>query len=203
MTDTEPAGGLRERKRLAAMQRIQAIALALFEEHGFANVTIERIANEADVSPSSVYRYFGTKEQIVLWDDYDPVWVASIANELPGNAPFDAVRHAVDALVSGAFRSDEALLRRRVTLMMEEPSIEAASTLGSYRAAEAFGTAISARLGREHGDLSIQLFSHAILGAITGGVHHWYESGFTTPLPTILEQVLASFEHGFDLTDHR
>jgi len=203
VTETEPTGGLRERKRLAAMQRIQAIALALFEEHGFATVTIERIATDADVSPSSVYRYFGTKEQIVLWDDYDPVWAASIATEPPGSDPFDAVRNAVDALASGALHSDEALLRRRVKLMMEEPSIEAASVLGWYRAAEDFGTAISAMLGREHGDLGIQLFSHAIVGAITGGIHHWYESGFTTPLTTIFEQVLASFEHGFDLKDLR
>ncbi|NTV39112.1 MAG: helix-turn-helix transcriptional regulator, partial [Demequinaceae bacterium] len=45
------------------MERIQTVALALFEQHGFGPVTIERIAHEADVSPSSVYRYFGTKEQ--------------------------------------------------------------------------------------------------------------------------------------------
>ncbi len=201
MTETEPTGGLRERKRLAAMQRIQAVALALFEEHGFTAVTVERIADAADVSPSSVYRYFGTKEQIVLWDDYDPIWEATISSELPGTSPFDAVRHAIEALASGALQSDEALLRRRVTLIMEEPSIEAASALGWYRAAEALGTAIAARLGREHGDLGIQLFSHAIVGAVTGGIHHWYESGFTTPLQHIFEQGLASFEHGFDLAD--
>ncbi len=201
MTETEPTGGLRERKRLAAMHRIQAVALALFEEHGFVAVTIERVAHEANVSPSSVYRYFGTKEQIVLWDEYDPVWVASIATELPGGAPFDIVRHAIETLVAGTLQSDEALLRRRVTLIMEESSIEAASALGSYRAAEDLGTAISARLGREHGDLSVQLFSHAIVGAITGGIHHWYESGFTTPLHHIFGQALASFAHGFDLAD--
>lgn len=201
MTETEPTGGLRERKRLAAMHRIQAVALALFKEHGFGAVTVERIAHEADVSPSSVYRYFGTKEQIVLWDDYDPIWEASIANELPGTSPFDAVKHAIETLVSGALESDEALLRQRVTLIMEEPSIEAASALGWYRAAEALGTAISTRLGREHGDLRIQLFSHAIVGTITGGIHHWYESGFTTPLQHILEQGLASFQNGFDIAD--
>lgn len=201
MTETEPTGGLRERKRLAAMQRIQAVALALFEEHGFAAVTIERIAHESDVSPSSVYRYFGTKEQIVLWDDYDPIWVTSITSELPASSPLDAVRQAIESLMSDTLDSNEALLRRRVKLMMEEPSIEAAAALGSYRAAEALGTAISARLGREHGDLGVQLFSHAIVGAITGGIHHWYESGFTTPLQHIFEQGLASFEGGFRLAD--
>jgi AcrR family transcriptional regulator len=183
------------------MHRIQTVALALFEEHGFAAVTVERIAHEADVSPSSVYRYFGTKEQIVLWDDYDPIWVASITNELPGSSPLDAVRHAIESLMSDTLASNEALLRRRVRLIMEEPSIEAAAALGSYRAAEALGTAISARLAREHGDLGVQLFSHAIVGAITGGIHHWYESGFVTPLDTIMERVTAAFERGFGLAD--
>ena len=52
--------GLRERKKAAAIRRIQEVAVAQFEEHGFDAVTIEQIAEHAEVSPSSIYRYFGT-----------------------------------------------------------------------------------------------------------------------------------------------
>jgi len=62
------AEGLRERKRLAAMRRVQEVALDLFDARGFESVSIEEIARAAEVSPSSIYRYFGTKEQIVLYD---------------------------------------------------------------------------------------------------------------------------------------
>src|SRR5438045_3498662 len=60
-----------ERRKLEAMSRIQRVALDLFEEHGYRAVTVERIAAAAGVSPSSVYRYFGTKEMLVLYDEYD------------------------------------------------------------------------------------------------------------------------------------
>lgn len=201
MSEDAPIVGLRERKRYAAMRLVQEVGLDLFDAHGYANVTVERIAAASDVSPSSVYRYFGTKEHIVLWDENDPIWSAQIPQGLRDHPPLESLRFMVDALISGVLTSDEARLRRRISLVMREPSIEAASALQAYRAAEAFGTAVSEALGREHGDLEVQLFSHAVVGAVVGGLHHWHESSFGTPLETIMGRVAASFERGFGLDD--
>lgn len=66
-----PRPGLRERKKAATMHRVQAVALELFERHGFDAVSIEQVADAAEVSPSTVYRYFGTKEGLVAHDEYD------------------------------------------------------------------------------------------------------------------------------------
>jgi AcrR family transcriptional regulator len=201
MSEGTHTGDLRERKRLAAMRRIQDIALDLFEAESYDAVTIERIATAADVSPSSVYRYFGTKERIVLWDEHDHIWSPQGPVDFTAHAPLDAIHSGVEALVASAFEADEARLRRRVRLVMGEPSIEAASALEAYRAAEEFGTAISEALGRPHGDLQVQLFSHAVVGAIVGGLHHWYESGFEVPLADIIDRVSSSFDRGFGLAD--
>jgi AcrR family transcriptional regulator len=201
VSEDTPVVGLRERKRYAAMRLVQEVALDLFDAHGYADVTVERIAAASDISPSSVYRYFGTKEHVVLWDEYDPIWSARIPQGLRSHPPLETLRFMVDALVSGVLRSDQARLRRRISLIMREPSVEAASALQAYRAAEAFGTAVSEALGREHGDLEIQLFSHAVVGAVVGGLHHWYEGAFSTPLETIMRRVAASFERGFGLAD--
>ena len=201
VNEDTPVVGMRERKRYAAMRLVQEVALDLFDAHGYAEVTVQRIAAASDVSLSSVYRYFGTKEHVVLWDENDPIWSARIPQGLRSHPPLESLRFMVDALVSGVLRSDQARLRRRISLIMREPSVEAASALQAYRAAETFGTAVSEALGREHGDLEVQLFSHAVVGAIVGGLHHWYESAFTTPLETIMRRVAASFERGFGLAD--
>jgi len=199
MSEGALTGNLRDRKRTTAMRLIQEVAFDLFEAHGYADITVERIASTAEVSPSSIYRYFGTKENLVLWDEHDPIWSSHVPPALHAEPPIESLRLMVDALVSGVLGGDPARMRRRLALIMNEPSIEAASALQAYRAAEAFGTAVSEALGRAHGDLDVQLFAHGVVGAIVGGMHHWYESGFSTPLETIMARVAASFESGFGL----
>jgi AcrR family transcriptional regulator len=49
------------------MVEVQRIAMRMMRSSGFSNVTVEQIAEAADVSPPTVYRYFGTKEALVLW----------------------------------------------------------------------------------------------------------------------------------------
>ena len=54
------------------MRRIQEVALDRFDKRGFEDVTIEQIAEAAEVSPNSVYRWFGTKKQVVLRHEFEP-----------------------------------------------------------------------------------------------------------------------------------
>ena len=199
MSKASHTGDLRSRKRLASMRRIQDVALDLFDDEGYSSVTIERVAAAADVSPSSVYRYFGTKEQIVLWDEYDPVWIEPLREEIRSQPPLAALKRATEVLLAGPMTTDEEYVRRRTRLIMSEPSIEAASALALSEAAELIGNTVSEALDREHGDLEIQILSHAFVGAITGAIHHWYESGFATPLADILRQVLGTFDRGFQV----
>ena len=57
---------LRERRQQAARREIVHAAYALFSEHGFSDTTVEMIAERSAVSPRTIYRYFTTKEAIVL-----------------------------------------------------------------------------------------------------------------------------------------
>ena len=57
---------LRDRNRLAAMDGVRRVAFELMSTKGFTAVTVEQIAAQSSVSPSTVYRYFGTKEALVL-----------------------------------------------------------------------------------------------------------------------------------------
>ena len=58
--------GLRERQKAERRQAISEAAVELFERQGFQNTTIEQIAGQAGVSPPTVFKYFGNKQEIIL-----------------------------------------------------------------------------------------------------------------------------------------
>ncbi|MEX2562977.1 MAG: TetR/AcrR family transcriptional regulator [Nitriliruptoraceae bacterium] len=190
---------LRERKRLAAMRRIQSVALDLFEERGFEAITVDEIADAAEVSSSSIYRWFGTKEQIVIWDEYDPTALVAIEAELATAPPLEAVRKVVQATVMAAFASDRERIERRMRIAFENPSVEAASTLQTYQMASLIAQVLADRLGRAVGDLHIQVFSHAFAGGIIGALRHWYDTGFATPISEVFDAPLTLLDQGIDL----
>ena len=72
-SSSDNKGGLRERKKAKTKSAIQSHAIRLFREQGFAATTVEQVAEAAEVSPSTVFRYFATKEDLVVNDDYDPI----------------------------------------------------------------------------------------------------------------------------------
>ena len=197
--DDGGGGGLRERKRLAAMLRIQAVALDMFESRGFDEVTVEEIADASDVSPSSVYRYFGTKEQILLWDEYDVVMDDWLLHAVEADVPLDGLRAVILRALDAVTPEDLVTVQRRVALVMTTPSLEQAATAVTYQMAELVGRLLAQRLGRPEVDLEVQVFSHAFTGGLLGMFHHWYGTGFAAPLRDVVEQLFRIFEEGLDV----
>lgn len=185
---------LRERKRLAAMHRIQTVALDLFDEHGFDRVTVEQIAESAEVSPSSVYRYFGSKERIVVWDEFDDQAMIEIGILLEEQPPMAAIRQAVFAAVGPALGSDVDRVHRRIRLTFTTPSIEAAALHEADAVAKLIACLLTDRASLD--ELHAKVYAHALVGALLGGLRHWYDSAFTTPLSDVLEVGMGLLERG-------
>ena len=78
-----PQPGLRERKKTKTRFAIQQEALRLFQDQGYHATTVEQIAEAAEVSASTVFRYFPTKDALVLTDDYDPIMVERFRAQPP------------------------------------------------------------------------------------------------------------------------
>src|SRR6478752_6600783 len=71
--------GLRDRKKIQTQAAIRREAMRLIDENGYANTTVEQIADAAEVSPSTFFRYFPSKEMVLMANDLDLVTVAALA----------------------------------------------------------------------------------------------------------------------------
>ena len=191
--------GLRARKRTAAMLRIQSVALDLFEARGFDAVTIDEIAAASDVSPSSVYRYFGTKEQVVLWDRSEQMLRALAAEAMADPVPLAGLRRVIMTALSGFSAADERQLLRRLRLAGTAPSLEQATVAYTYSAARVLEDVLARQLHRRVEDLDVQVFAHALAGGLLGMFHHWQGTGFREPLRDVVERVFEIFFEGLDI----
>src|SRR6516164_11415484 len=87
--------GLRERKKARTRAAIREHALRLFREQGYDATTVEQIAAADDVSPSTFFRYFPTKEDVVLQDGMDTRTMEALARQPRDLPPIAAVRSAL------------------------------------------------------------------------------------------------------------
>ena len=87
--------GLRERKKARTKAEIQRQALRLFHEQGYAETSVDQIAAAAEVSPSTFFRYFPTKDDVVLSDFMDERTMRLLVDAPAELEPLAALRHAV------------------------------------------------------------------------------------------------------------
>jgi AcrR family transcriptional regulator len=124
--DAPPALGRRDRKRLETRNGLAAVALELFAERGFDAVTVNDIANRADVDPSTFFRHFGSKEAVIFSDLGD--WTGRLGDALraqPTDVPLlETMRMGIKDLVA-MLMVDVDNERRRAELIESSPSVRA------------------------------------------------------------------------------
>jgi AcrR family transcriptional regulator len=162
MTSSLP--GLRERKKAKTRAAIREAAMSLFEERGYDSTTVEQIAEAAEVSPSTFFRYFPTKEDVVLDDDWDAPMAAAVRSQPPEVPPAEALVAGMRAVVGTATPADWAAERRRQRLFYEVPELRARYLQQLTAAIDLFAGVLAERAGKSEPDLE----SRAIAGAFIG-----------------------------------
>ena len=159
------AAGLRERKKARTRAAIREHALRLFHEQGYAGTTVEQIAEAAEVSPSTFFRYFPTKEDVVLLDDFDPIAIEKF-EALPADMPVvTAMRTAMREAFAEAPPGYVDQWRQLNRLTMGVPELRA-RVLDEYtRSVGMAAGLIAGRLGRDPGDFSVRVLAGAMVGA--------------------------------------
>jgi AcrR family transcriptional regulator len=204
VNDTNTSGtgtgqaGLRERKKARTRATIQACALRLFRERGYDATTIEQIIAAADVSETTLFRYFPTKEDLVLDDDYDPRLIEAFRAQPPHLAPVQALRAAFAAAFDGMTTQQRADQRERVALVLAVPRLRAAMLDQISQAMGLIASAMAERAGRGPDDLAVRTVAGAIVGAAASlaGV---IADDPDADIASLIDQAIARVEPGLAL----
>ena len=191
--------GLRERKKQKTRWSIQEHALRLFEKQGYEQTTVDQIAAAAEVSPSTFFRYFKTKEDVVLEDEYDPLLLALLAQE-PSDEPFlPALRHVISLGLSQMGPVELAKIQQRTTLMLAVPALRMRMLDNFNSSVDMLAGAVAQRTGREPSDLEVRTFAGALTGAMIAAIFAWIEGDGKDDLGKLIDRALGHLESGFAL----
>jgi len=195
--------GLRERKKARTRAAIREHAMRLFRESGYQRTTVEQIAAAAEVSPSTFFRYFPSKEDVVLQDDMDTRMVEALERQPADLSPLSAVRAAVRDAFASYTEADLAVIAETTLLSMTVPEVRARATDEFARTIGVIGEALAKRAGRPADDLAVRTAAGAIIGVMMSLTMPWH--GWSSDMQTIeelfgrIDQALALLEAGLPL----
>jgi AcrR family transcriptional regulator len=158
--------GLRERKKSRTRAAIRNEALRLFREQGYQPTTVEQIAAAAEVSPSTFFRYFPTKEALVLSDEMDPVMLKALEEQPAELGPFAAFRAALASMFDTFTAEDMQRERERQALILAVPELRGAVFGEFTRTVSLVAGVFAARAGRPPDDFESRAFAGAVIGAM-------------------------------------
>jgi AcrR family transcriptional regulator len=194
--------GLRERKKAKTRAAIREHALRLFREQGYDATTIDQIAEAADVSPSTFFRYFPTKEDVVLQDDLDLLAVGAFEAQPAGLSPIAAFRAAAKDAFAALGEDELARLRETTELSLTIPEVRAAAMDELSRTIDLIAAAVARRVGRDPSDFEARNFAGAAVGVILAAFMPWEElarEGGTANMFERIDAALAHLEAGLPL----
>jgi AcrR family transcriptional regulator len=163
----QPRLGLRERKKAKTRAALQEHALRLIRQQGYAATTVEQIAEAAEVSPSTFFRYFPTKEDAVLYDPYDPFLAAAFRAQPPGVTSMQAMRAATRAVFAALPPDEIDRVREILPLILSVPELRARTLDGLAQTAQLLAELVAEREGRAIDDFAVRTFAGAVIGAMT------------------------------------
>ncbi|WP_443729072.1 TetR/AcrR family transcriptional regulator [Streptomyces actinomycinicus] len=191
-----PRLGLRERKKIKTREAIRAATYALVREQGYDATTIEQIAERAEVSPSTVFRYFPTKEDIVLTDEYDPLMLEELRARPEDEPWMDSLRHVMRKALDLSEQEDPEVLRLRAQLGYQVPAIRSRYFESMTETGRLLRRALAERTGRDPESLEVRVSAMALIGGMMEVSMYWAENGFEGELRDLMERALDVMEHG-------
>jgi AcrR family transcriptional regulator len=195
----KPKTGLRERKKQKTREAIQRAAMRLFAKHGYEETTIEEIAAAVEVSPSTFFNYFPTKEDVVLYDMYDPMAIDLVVRE-PKDEPLSRLARRVLAALGDVLESDKEMILARARLIMRVPELRARMFDELERTHALFSRALAERTGRKVDDFELRVTTRLLVAAIYEATMEWMRTGGRQKLTAVADHAIEVMESGAQLS---
>jgi AcrR family transcriptional regulator len=190
---------LRERKKARTRAAIREHALRLFREQGYHATTVEQIAEAAEVSPSTFFRYFPTKEDVVLQDDVDVFIIESFLRQPPGLGLIAAFRAAMTEAFSSMSAEERARMEETTWLTLSIPELRARAIDELSRTITVITEAASRRTGRDPDDFALRNLAGAIIGVVIAATMPYRPDHHTPEMMRRIDAALAHLEAGLPL----
>jgi AcrR family transcriptional regulator len=187
---------LRERKRTKTRLMIQSEALQLFGEKGYAETTVDQIADAAAISPRTFFRYFPSKEDVVMWDEYDPLVLELLAARPDGEPLALSFRALQREILSGLQQRDPARLLARVRLAVTVPELRARFLDEQTHGIEQLARLLTSKRGAPAEELTIRVVGLALLAAVFVALDLWQRADGNGDLLGFLDQATDTLAEG-------
>lgn len=205
--DPEPnsasaSSDLRRRKRVRTKQMVQKEALRLFADKGYAQTTVDDIAHAAAMSPRTFFRYFPSKEDVVLWDEYDERPMQEVLPIRPGEDPLAQLILRVREIFADIYHKDPELLLARTKLSFAVPEIRAHFLNAQLTLMGPYFQQVSDHVGARRDDLRLPVTLAALYSAMLLAVERWQRNDGREDLLRLFDDAIAALAAGAtDLRD--
>ena len=193
-SEADQRPGLRERKKARTRASIREHALRLFREQGYDATTVDQIAEAADVSPSTFFRYYPTKEDVVLQDDVDVLAMGSFYNQPADLSIVAAFRAATKDAFGSLSEEDMATFQETSSLIFTVPELRARAMDEYSRTINVIAEAAATRSGRDPNDFAVRNVAGAVVGVIMAATMPWSD-WVESPSRDMFERIDAALAH--------
>ncbi|WP_191302719.1 TetR/AcrR family transcriptional regulator [Lentzea cavernae] len=192
----EKSSTLWDRSRQAVVAEIVDTALALFAEQGYEATTMAQVAKRAGVSQRSVFRYFGTKEDLVCGEQeaLGEVLVSAVAAQPPEVSTWDALRAGFTTILTASNHTPQRVLEISA-LIFDNPSLHARYLEKRLRWQRSLVPVIEKRMGIDSGevpDARAMGVIATVFACVDAASELWVRHGGKADAFELYEQALAA-----------
>lgn len=177
---------------------IQREAMRLFLARGFDETTVEDIAEAVEISPSTFFNYFPSKEDVVFEDELDPLVLAAFDAQPAGTNPVHRLRMAMRDVFGRLTPEQDRMMRDRMQLMAATPELRGAMLSQFASIVDQLAHLLAPRMGRERDDFVVHNLSGAVLGVLLAAMLAIADNP-KADMFRIIDDALAHLEAGLPL----